>query len=98
MLSLPDIADEAADFVLEFLDSFDVMRSTSVSRKEAHARMTERCAAMSEVMLSPRGDRRLLGMSRRAAACGRAQLRALILGGAVWGNCRENANCGDPPG
>ena len=36
--------------------------------------------------------------SRAAAESGRAQLRALILGGAVWGNFRENANCGDPPG
>ena len=35
--------------------------------------------------------------SRRAAA-GRAQLRALILGGAVWDAFRENANCGNPPG
>ena len=35
--------------------------------------------------------------SRRAAA-GRAQLRALTLGGAVWDAFRENANCGDPPG
>ena len=29
---------------------------------------------------------------------GRAELRALILGGAVWGNFRENENCGDPVG
>ena len=37
-------------------------------------------------------------MSRRAAACGRAELLANFLGGAVWGVFRENANCGDPPG
>ena len=38
-------------------------------------------------------------MSRRAAALlGRAQLRALILGGAVWDAFRGNANCGDPVG
>ena len=37
-------------------------------------------------------------MSRRAAACGRAELLASFLGGAVWGVFRENANCGDPPG
>ena len=37
------------------------------------------------------------GWSRRAAA-GRAQLLANFFGGAVWGNFRENANCGDPPG
>ena len=36
--------------------------------------------------------------SRRAAACGRAELLANFFGGAVWGNFRENANCGDPPG
>ena len=36
--------------------------------------------------------------SRRAAACGRAELLASFLGGAVWGVFRENANCGDPPG
>ena len=36
--------------------------------------------------------------SRRAAACGRAELLANFLGGAVWGVFRENANCGDPPG
>ena len=36
-------------------------------------------------------------MSRRAAA-GRAELLANFFGGAVWGNSRENANCGDPPG
>ena len=35
--------------------------------------------------------------SRRAAA-GRAELLASFFGGAVWGNFRENANCGDPPG
>ena len=35
--------------------------------------------------------------SRRAAA-GRAELLANFFGGAVWGNFRENANCGDPPG
>ena len=35
--------------------------------------------------------------SRRAAA-GRAQLRALALGGAVWDAFCENANCGDPVG
>ena len=34
-------------------------------------------------------------MSRRAAA-GRARLRALTPGGAVWDAFRENANCGDP--
>ena len=38
------------------------------------------------------------GESRRAAACGRAELLANFFGGAVWGNFRENANCGDPPG
>ena len=38
------------------------------------------------------------GTSRRAAACGRAELRALTFGGAVWGVFRENANCGDPVG
>ena len=31
-------------------------------------------------------------------ASGRAELRALTLGGAVWGAFRGNANCGDPPG
>ena len=31
-------------------------------------------------------------------ASGRAQLLANFFGGAVWGNYRENANCGDPPG
>ena len=36
--------------------------------------------------------------SRRAAACGRAQLLANFFGGAVWGVFRENANCGDPGG
>ena len=36
--------------------------------------------------------------SRRAAACGRAELLANFFGGAVWGVFRENANCGDPPG
>ena len=35
--------------------------------------------------------------SRRAAA-GRAELLANFFGGAVWGNFRENANCGEPPG
>ena len=35
--------------------------------------------------------------SRRAAA-GRAELLANFFGGAVWGNFRENANCGDPSG
>ena len=35
--------------------------------------------------------------SQRAAA-GRAELRALTLGGAVWDAFRENANCGDPVG
>ena len=35
--------------------------------------------------------------SRRAAA-GQAELLANFFGGAVWGNFRENANCGDPPG
>ena len=34
--------------------------------------------------------------SRRAAACGRAQLPANFFGDAVWGNFCENANCGDP--
>ena len=29
---------------------------------------------------------------------GRAELRALTLGGAVWDAFRENANCGDPVG
>ena len=29
---------------------------------------------------------------------GRAQLRALTVGGAVWDAFRENANCGDPVG
>ena len=38
-----------------------------------------------------------LSCSRRAAA-GRAELLANFFGGAVWGNFRENANCGDPPG
>ena len=37
-------------------------------------------------------------VASRAAACGRAQLRALTLGGAVWDAFRENANCGDPVG
>ena len=36
--------------------------------------------------------------SRRAAACGRAELLANFFGGAVWGVFRENANCGDPVG
>ena len=31
-------------------------------------------------------------------AGGRAELLANFFGGAVWGNFRENANCGDPPG
>ena len=31
-------------------------------------------------------------------ASGRAELRALTLGGAVWDAFRENANCGDPVG
>ena len=38
----------------------------------------------------------LKGRGERPA--GRAELRALTLGGAVWGAFRENANCGDPPG
>ena len=42
--------------------------------------------------------RRVLSMSRRVAACGRPELLANFFGGAVWGNFRENANCGDPPG
>ena len=33
--------------------------------------------------------------SRAAVGDGRAQLRALTLGGAVWDAFRENANCGD---
>ena len=38
-------------------------------------------------------------LSRRAAAqLGRAELLANFFGGAVWGNFRENSNCGDPPG
>ena len=32
------------------------------------------------------------------SASGRAELRALTLGGAVWDAFRENANCGDPVG
>ena len=39
----------------------------------------------------------LAARSRRAAA-GRAELLASFFGSAVWGNFRENANCGDPVG
>ena len=50
----------------------------------------------------PKGTftRELVRFSRRAAvreaerSCGRVH----FFGGAVWGNFRENANCGDPPG
>ena len=34
----------------------------------------------------------------QVAESGRAELRALTFGGAVWDAFRENANCGDPPG
>ena len=39
-----------------------------------------------------------VGTTSRRAAAGRAELLANFFGGAVWGNFRENANCGDPPG
>ena len=51
-----------------------------------------------------RGDPGQLPVLRRGrqssgkSASGRAQLRALTLGGAVWDAFRENANCGDPVG
>ena len=45
---------------------------------------------------------RTMGASYRSADCGRgrgrAQLRALTFGGAVWDAFRENANCGDSVG
>ena len=44
------------------------------------------------------GNHHSADISRRAAACGRAELLANFFGGAVWGVFRENANCGDPPG
>ena len=36
----------------------------------------------------------ILNSKSRRAAAGRAQLLANFFGGAVWGNFRENANCG----
>ena len=44
------------------------------------------------------GTKKSAGLLAAAGWLGRAQLRALTFGGAVWGVFRENANCGDPPG
>ena len=47
---------------------------------------------------SPGRGRGGRGVERPRASSGRAQLRALTLGGAVWDAFGENANCGDPVG
>jgi len=67
------------------------------------ARLSPRCSAAGCHGIG-QGDRayaQLLvakTMRSRRAAAGRAELLANFFGGAVWGNFRENANCGDPPG
>ena len=67
-----------------------------------YASLDERVASLGRTVKAWAKKSRIVGtqdgMSRRAAACGRAELLANFFGGAVWGVFRENANCGDPPG
>ena len=61
------------------------------------ALVLDRAKRVAYVAISERANEQLVAESGSLGS-GRAQLRALTLGGAVWDAFRENANCGDPGG